>query len=110
MTTTKPKTISRYDLEALQDFMDNCETRSDYSGRGMYGAKCFGFVTDSPLKIGYAIAAVFGVDSLLVDSGDDEDELAAERTETGERLMRSVSMDSMGSETIVYFPGWTVED
>lgn len=104
MTTTKPKTISRYDLEAIQDFMGNCETRSDYSGRGMYGGRCFGFVTGSPLKIGYAVAAVFGVDSLLIDSDEDEG-----RVEIGERLMRSVAMDSMGYESIVYFPGWTVE-
>jgi hypothetical protein len=98
------KTINKYDLEALQDFMYNCGVRADYSGRGMYGAECIGFVTDKPLRIGYAIAAVFGVDDGTIDCEVDED-----RCQVGEKLMDAATTDSMGYDTIVYFPGFTVE-
>ena len=31
----------------------DCEMRTDYSGRGMYGEKCLGFVTGQPGRFSY---------------------------------------------------------
>ena len=74
------------------------EVREDYSGRGMYGATCIGFVLSggaSELALGAAI----------VQAGQEED------LEDGlvEYLMRRAAHDSMGRDRIVYFPGVAVE-
>jgi hypothetical protein len=63
-----------------------------YSGRGMYGKRCVGFVTDGDLfSAGAAVAAAL-VDQDLAHRVEDLAELG-------------VSRDSMGHDTIVYFRG-----
>jgi hypothetical protein len=101
-TATKAKTITTYDLEDIADYVQG-ETRTDYTGRGMYPNTCIGITTSDPYKVGYAIAATFGIDTLSTD--DDVDRIA-----TGERLAGAITVDSMGNDTIVYFPGWALED
>jgi hypothetical protein len=66
----------------------------DYSGRGMYGATCFGITVNSHASTTMFMLAVREVIGL-----EDTVYLAS--------AMRS---DSMGYDTIVYFPGWTLTD
>lgn len=78
------------------------DVRVDYSGRGMYGASCFGIVTDDPgllLKLGAALQGLYLVEEL-------RGELARELLEA---MSASVSQDSMGLSSIVYFPRVHVE-
>lgn len=67
--------------------------REDYSGRGMYGATCFGVVVASYelLQVGVAI------ERLLSRHNSDDDTI---------KLLKSASTDSMGMSTIVYFRGF----
>lgn len=68
-------------LEVLSDA--GFEARS-YSGRGMYGANCVGVVTDNNFGLGYSIGLAM-----------------AEREIYG---MPNACYDSMGVDTIVYWP------
>ena len=68
---------------------DHAEIRHDYSGRGMFGEKCFGFVVENPEA---AIA-----------------EIQADINDIYEPLQHT-RRDSMGFDMILYFPGYqTVE-
>lgn len=69
------------------------DIRTDYSGRGMYGATCFGIVFREHRDIF----------SFFV-------ELAVEDYDTAELLARKARQDSMGRDAIVYFPGCTLDD
>ena len=62
---------------------------ADYSGRCMYGSKCFGLVGLSPVSMGMELASHL--------AHNDEVELA-------DRLARGVRQDSMGLDSIIYFP------
>lgn len=86
-------TITEDQLDSLRSFLDieDDDVRRDYSGRGMYGESCIGFVIDIPdVSLGVALCAVLG-ESIAVD------------------MARDAQADSMGRSTIVYFPGWKVE-
>jgi hypothetical protein len=90
----------------IQVAVENTEhpTRS-YSGRGMFGADCLG-VTIS-CSLGSFIADV--MNSTLDRFSDYDDQPAAGEVAEAFRSMRT---DSMGHDTIVYFPGipYTVDD
>lgn len=62
------------------------DLRRDYSGRGMYGDKCFGIVCGD---------REYG--AFLVELAGDDPELARE-------LADSVKTDSMGTRAIYYWP------
>lgn len=68
-------------------------TKTDYSGRGMYGKTCVGFVVRprDVAAVGAAIALAFGDDL----------------TSTCEMLSQ-VCQDTMAFDVIVYFPGVTL--
>lgn len=72
------------------------ETRS-YSGRGMYGKECLGVLltiarpVEEAMRIGFEIA---DYNSQIED--DLEDRIP---------LPKTVATDSMGLDTIIYFPG-----
>lgn len=70
-------------------------TRTDYSGRGMYGKTCVGFVVRprDVAAVGAAIALGFGDDL----------------TPTCEMLSQACQ-DSMAFDVIVYFPGVTLAE
>ncbi len=89
LTATQADTI----LNILQRTEPTAETRTDYSGRAMYGKTCLGFIVSNPALVGTAIALGLG------DS--DLDPMA---------LIASSRQDAMGREVIVYFPGTTVQD
>jgi hypothetical protein len=63
---------------------DDTITVRPYSGRCMYGRECIGIVTQNPLKVLQEIAHTAG--------------------EEGIRMPAHVEWDSMGRETIVYWP------
>lgn len=81
------------EMHRFQDILENemgLDVRS-YSGRGMYGKQCLG-VEVSRGGLGDFIADVFEA----VAGNEDDATLAAD-------AFRSMSTDSMGLDTIVYF-------
>lgn len=85
-------TISNELLEEIAQEVDG-STRTDYSGRGMYGSTCVGIVASDLLQLGAAIARVV----------EDNDELRDE-------LLSNSRTDSMGYDTIVYWTRVTCSD
>lgn len=76
--------------------------RDDYSGRGMLGAQCFGFVT--PLASdAYRILL-----HLLVFMSVDGDHDPSVAIELVDELIRNARQDNMGMDVIVYFPGYAL--
>lgn len=78
--------IDRDTADRVAEFAQ-ASVRTGYSGRAMYGATCVGFVVS-----------------------DDEDLLllgAALGREGLDNLIRDARLDSMGRNTIVYFPRYT---
>ena len=103
MPETTTCTINRMEFtDALEcGGVTEYEIRDDYSGRGMNGADCFG-ITVSPSderRVYYALGVAFG----YAEGGDAED------MGPWERLMDRASVDSMGRDVIVYFPGFALE-
>lgn len=84
-------TLTEEQKEELQLFAKDMdlEFRSDYSGRGMYGESCIGFVGDiSPFDLGLHLATRFQEDSEMLEMF----------------LNDSSKLDNMGLDTILYFP------
>lgn len=79
-----------------------------YSGRGMYGEQCVGFVTDTNL-----LAAMANVirEAIFLDNCTDGEKYRADQLLTQMEL-GDVKTDSMGLDTIIYFPRvkWAEED
>lgn len=103
MTTTTARSITRRDftdmLEAVG--LNEYEIVESYSGRGMYGATCFG-VTVEPSNVRYVYAALgYAMGYAEADDGD---------MDTAEALLRAVAWDNMGRDFIVYFPSWALAD
>ena len=71
------------------------EDHADYSGRGMFGEKCFGFVVETPEA---AIAEI----QADINGIYEPEELRQEFSE----LLQHSRRDSMGFDTILYFPGY----
>lgn len=76
--------------------LDEDAVYAEYSGRGMYGRSCFGirvgqYDNVNETLLGVALAEVFGSD----DAWD---------------IARSMRSDSLGLGSIIYFPGWEIED
>jgi len=87
------KTVGSMDANKLIDAIEieGYSARS-YSGRGMYGKRCVGVVTKNAFQLGTKIAA-----ALLADEEDGSDLV-------GQLARLQVCEDSMGLDTIVYFP------
>lgn len=88
----------------LEDFISavcewhDIEIRTDYSGRGMYGAKCLGLVFDG--TPGQLFSAFINALTL------DDDYLKLELSD----VFAEMASDSMGWNSIYYFPGWNFID
>ena len=86
-------------IELLRDFAESndLELTTDYSGRGMYGTQCIGFIGDiNAFKLGF-------------DLRDFLNDFIADGNELGEDLLDTlrnskVCMDNMGRDSIIYFP------
>ena len=92
--------ISKSDvLSALEwaDMEEEDGPRWGYSGRGMYGRTCFGFVGTMEDYSRFLLG--------LVDVFYDQTEDIAVATELAGHFAERVATDSMGYSTIFYFPG-----
>ena len=65
------------------------EVRTNYSGRFMYGAQCFGIVTSDPFRLVGSMSMALGM--------EDHYDLAID-------LYSNACIDDMGLSKIVYFP------
>lgn len=74
--------------------------RLNYSGRGMYGKDCVGIVGPNPLKMFCYCAGT------CVDVHYDRGDIAVEFFD----LLSNHKQDSMGRDTIIYFPEWNVDE
>src|SRR5688500_15709997 len=72
-------------------------TRFDYSGRGMYGSECVGFVTDKPVKLAMTIAVILSRWEIEYDDEDKHYDFPL-------WFELKSSTDSMGFDSILYFP------
>lgn len=95
ITTNHAEQIAELIADAVGEDLENV-LRTDYSGRGMYGRECIGFIAEPAM----VIAAI--AESDPYKSG----ELGADLLE----LASEVRTDSMGFNTITYLPGWSIED
>lgn len=88
-------TITEADADELDSLaeMHDMTLRDDYSGRGMYGERCFGITywSSSAWDVAKYLMAALGQDRAF-------------------QIMDSHHMDSMGRDYIHYFPGVVVED
>jgi len=91
--------LNKQDIELLEEFANeyDCRLRTDYSGRGMYGQSCIGFVTDlPPFSLGLELA------------------LFLDRENKSEMIdifsQARVNQDSMGLSSITYFPSIQAEE
>lgn len=66
------------------------DVREDYSGRGMYGAGCFGIVAEDVAEVVPILRKALGAEAAM-------------------DLLEGTVTDSMGRDIIVYFPSVTVE-
>lgn len=82
-------------ISFIQKYDSKATMRTDYSGRFMYGLQCLGYVTSNPNIVGVAFTLT------LKDAFADDDVLAT--------LTSRGVWDDMGLNTIVYYPGITVE-
>lgn len=92
-------------LHELDDLVDRCQdwgieidVRPNYSGRGMMGNTCVGFVTDKPFAMGYVLGMV--AQAVETETGDLPD--------WHDIVIAGAREDSMGYATIVYWPRWKV--
>lgn len=80
-------------IEIMEDFCNEYEFsfRDDYSGRGMYGKRCVGFVVDAGCNV---LVTLVELTEMLIDNDIEyvSDKLGA------------ICQDSMGTGTIIYFP------
>jgi hypothetical protein len=107
-------TISRDLIENTLDQagVDYNDVTDTYSGRGMYGTRCFAF-TIAGKRIQRDLCKFFlelgraAENEMNSASGDDvDDELFGKVA----NLAHAVCTDDLGLDMIVYFPGWTLAD
>lgn len=98
--------ISRHDvhdaLERVGIDGDEVEIRPSYSGRGMYGDTCWGIVASRKVHARFLVALVGHFTEMLDQDGGqpgDGEELVS-------RLAEAAEFDTMGTSSIMYFPGW----
>lgn len=119
------RTILRRWVETALDNMgqDPADViRDSYSGRGMYGGTCLGFVLDSQAQIAtlsaelcrQAVMESAGQEFAASDTADDAAQAVERDAETGidivVNLFDAAREDSMGRGVIVYFPGWELAE
>lgn len=101
--------ISRTAFDDLLDRLRDCwnipefEVRENYSGRYMYDKVCIGFVSNNVLFIHGALTAI------LAEIERDADNEGEDYTQPSWYDFQPVT-DSMGLESIVYYPNITVVD
>lgn len=90
--------LTRIQLAQVKSIMTaqgiEVDVRTNYSGRGMYGAECVGFVLQNYVPYIFALA------NALAD---------ATITTEFEQIVAATEQDDMGLDIIIYFPGVTYE-
>lgn len=81
---------------------DRCAIYSDYSGRGMFGARCVGFCVSDPFALGVAMGDV-------INSGHGSPDLTQDERNIIEGMIADVNQDSLGYDAIVYFPSFITD-
>lgn len=94
-------TIERHTLETAAEYAGIEDVRTDYSGRGMYGAECIGIVYDLPSEVGAFLDEL----SSLAAEYDDETLAATVRNMRGTEVL-----DNMALSMIAYWPDVQVEE
>jgi hypothetical protein len=74
----------------------------DYSGRGMMGKPCVGFITDNSTKLAMTVAVVLAEWEQSYDDQDLDYDFPM-----WYRL--STAQDRIAFDTILYFPNWRIE-
>lgn len=91
--------------ETIRQFIDgvsmDVEIRTDYSGRGMYGAECLAIVTrdidGDAQSLGDILNAIYSMGlEMSADTVGDTNAIG--------HILRSARTDSMGTGTVIYFP------
>lgn len=82
-----------------------------YSGRGMYGQYCVGIVASNAMEAVLNLLGHFAVDAMEAERhGDPEAEEPPEERQLYDKLFRlltsAIRTDSLGYDTVVYFPDW----
>lgn len=82
------------------------EVLTNYSGRGMYGAECLAIVvrnaaTDAQ-SLGDILNAIYFMGLEMDIDEDDTDAITA--------ILRSAQTDSLGTNTVIYFPAAQTKD
>lgn len=105
--------LSATDVDAIRDAMaddgfefdDPDAIRTDYSGRGMYGATCLGFVGGDCTRFVFELAVHLArIDEGLLRGVDPELDTVREALHG----IGAPSTDSMGRTSIFYWPNITV--
>ena len=86
------------DVRAIVSIGDD-EIYHGYVGRGMWGESCFGIIGDLSLFAHFMAA----LGAVLAEEEDGDPYRAME-------LADAARSDSMGTDTIYYFPGWNIEE
>lgn len=73
---------------------------NDYSGRGMFGKRCFAITTGESESVGRLFASIIFAFN---------DETHCYTDEIG-RMFEDMRQDSMGLGRVYYFPGWTIPE
>lgn len=94
-------TMSRELYEELEE--NGFKVRDDYSGRGMFGERCFGYEPDDGNLFLWFLQQLY-------DEGQDWEFYDEVQTLLDCDAFEVQCMDSMGLGTIVYFPGLKVAD
>ncbi len=98
----------------FDDLSDEFSIRNDYSGRFMYGAKCFAITTRSGGQAGELFSAILcGVQCVNADMTGETEMLDAYVDLLNELsdLFSNMCQDQMGLGMVDYFPGYQlVED
>jgi hypothetical protein len=85
--------LTTSDVEAVTDYLhtvdEDARSFVDYSGRGMYGAECIGWVVSNINYVVPALIAALTAVGIHIDPVDAADE---------------ARLDNMGLSYIVYFP------
>lgn len=100
MEVTKSDILSA--LWAADIDVDENPPRWGYSGRGMYGKTCFGFVGNDEDYTNFLFT--------LIENNHEDDAHVSDAIQVAREFSRRMHRDNMGYEYIYYFPGITVLD
>lgn len=109
-------TLTREEFDELTYSVDtdweDPDFRDDYSGRGMYGDTCFGYVGSNPGPVALELAITFAkkeVEGSSTNASDYGFEDSVAEIREAMSLVGAPRQDSMGLSTIYYWPNIQVE-